>query len=93
MKIDEREALKAGLDASRIDPFGEWQYLLIVLLSILIVLTLVLPKIYLRHTIYYKSRSLDRLTTQYATLKEEQALLKRPLEQLKAKNQVLDTLF
>ncbi len=75
------------------DPTADWQFLLLVIISVFIVLLLFLPKIYLRNTIYYESRKIDRLENQYAALREENRLLSRKVEALKVKNQILDTIY
>ena len=54
---------------------------------------LLFPKIYLQNTIYYKSRDIATLQREYETLKEENRVIKRRVEAMKFKNQVLDTLF
>jgi len=89
---DKQELIEA-LDASRLDPVAEWEFLFIVIISIMIILMLTLPKIYLRNSIYYESRAIDRLETQYEALIEENKLLSRKVEEMKVKNQILDTLF
>ena len=75
------------------DGTADWQFLLLVIISTAIALLLLLPKIYLRNTIYYESRAIDRLQTQYGALLEENKLLSRKVEGLKVKNQILDTIF
>jgi len=92
VKNDKQELIEA-LDASPYDPVAEWEFLFIVIISIMIILMLTLPKIYLRNSIYYESRAIDRLETQYEALVEENKLLSRKVEELKVKNQILDTLF
>jgi cell division protein FtsB len=54
---------------------------------------LLFPKIYLQNTIYYESRDIATLQREYETLKEENRVIKRRVEAMKFKNQVLDTLF
>ncbi|UFS63440.1 hypothetical protein LOH54_04750 [Sulfurimonas sp. HSL-3221] len=58
-----------------------------------IVWMLLFPKIYLQNSIYYKSRDIATMQREYETLKEENLVIKRRVEALKFKNQVLDTLF
>ncbi len=62
----------------------------LVLFSVFLV---ILPKIYLKNEIYYNSRDISKLYNEYNILKEENIMLKRKLEYLKFKNQVLDTIF
>ncbi len=64
-----------------------------VFLVLFTVLIVVLPKIYLKNEIYYKSRDISKLYNEYSILKEEHRVLKQKLEYIKFKNQVLDTIF
>jgi len=89
----EKQNLADQFDDTVYDSTADWQFLLLVIISVLIVLLLFLPKIYLRNSIYYQSRAIDRLETQYSALLEENRLLSRKVEALKVKNQILDTLF
>ncbi|SFP47403.1 hypothetical protein [Hydrogenimonas thermophila] len=93
MPANDKQELIEALDASQHDPVAEWEFLFIVIISIMIILMLTLPKIYLRNSIYYESRAIDRLETQYEALIEENKLLSRKVEEIKVKNQILDTLF
>ena len=70
-----------------------WRFLLSMLLIFGIVWALLFPKIYLQNTIYYKSRDIAVLQREYETLREENRVIKRRVEAMKFKNQVLDTLF
>ena len=67
--------------------------LLAVFGSLILILTLLVPKIYLRDNIYYKSRDLATLEYQHTALMQENIALKQKLQELKFKNQVLDTLY
>ena len=91
--MKEREELADSIDETVYDGTADWQFLLLVIISIFIALLLLLPKIYLRNSIYYESRAIDRLETEYGALLEENKLLSRKVEGLKVKNQILDTLF
>jgi len=66
-------------------------------ISVLILLTLflaaVFPKIYLQNQIYYKSREISKLKREYDALKEENRIIKAKVENIRFKNQILDTLF
>ncbi len=64
-----------------------------VFLVLFSVLFVILPKIYLKNEIYYNSRDISKLYNEYNILKEENIMLKRKLEYIKFKNQVLDTIF
>ncbi len=67
--------------------------LLSIFLVIFTILILILPKIYLKNEIYYKSRDISKLYNEYSILKEENRVLKQKLEYMRFKNQVLDTIF
>ncbi len=54
---------------------------------------LLYPKVYLQNSIYYKSRDIATLQREYETLREENHVIKRKIEAMKFKNQVLDTLY
>jgi hypothetical protein len=51
------------------------------------------PKIYIQQQIYFKSRKISKLQSEYDMLKEENRLISSSVEQIKFKNQILDTLF
>ncbi len=67
--------------------------LLIVLGAMVIILSLYLPKIYLRNNIYYVSRDINVLHDNYISLKEENRFLQQQLEDMKFKNQIMDSLI
>lgn len=67
--------------------------LLSVLLSILFVLVLLFPKIYIQQQIYFISRDISKLKGEYDTLKEENRLISASVESIRFKNRILDTLF
>jgi len=69
------------------------RFLLSMLLVFGIVWMLLFPKIYLQSSIYYKSRDIATMQREYETLKEENLVIKRRVEAMRFKNQVLDTLF
>ncbi len=92
-RVKEKFELADSIDETVYDGTADWQFLFIVIITIFITLLLLLPKIYLRNSIYYESRAIDRLETQYGALLEEHKLLSRKVEGLKVKNQILDTLF
>ncbi len=68
-------------------------YFLYVLLTLSFVCLLLFPKIYIQQQIYYKSREIYKLNSEYKTLKEENRLISASVESIKFKNQILDTLF
>jgi len=67
--------------------------LFIVLSALAISLTIFIPKIYLRNNIYYVSKDINKLNTQYISLKEENRFLKQQLEDALFKNQITDSLI
>jgi len=68
--------------------------ILIAVVSMLSVTLLVItPKIYLRNSIYYKSRNIAQLKYQHSALAEENLVLKQKLQELKFKNQTIDTIY
>ena len=64
-----------------------------VLLLLVVVLVVFFPKIYLRNNIYYVSKDINKLNTQYISLKEENRFLKQQHEDALFKNQIMDSLI
>ena len=58
-----------------------------------LVLILYTPKIYLRNNIYYMSKDINKLYAHYISLKEENRFLGQQLEDMKFKNQIMDSLI
>ncbi|MFK5881162.1 MAG: hypothetical protein QM482_03020 [Sulfurospirillum sp.] len=83
-KIDESINEEKNLD---------FKLLAIVYLSIVVGLLIILPKIYIKNEIYYTSRQISKISSEYSVLKEENRFLKQKVEYIKFKNQVLDTVF
>ena len=71
----------------------DFAYLLSVLLAITFVGVLFFPKIYIQQQIYFKSRDISKLKSEYDILKEENKLISTSVESIKFKNQILDTMF
>jgi cell division protein FtsL len=67
--------------------------LLITYLIIVAVLAIFIPKIYVRNNIYFTSKDIDELYTEYLLLKEENNVLKAKLESLRFHNQIDDILL
>ncbi len=61
----------------------------IVILSMILVLCIVIPNIYIKNKIYYISRDIGKLYDQHVVLQEENRELMRKIEALQFKNQVL----
>lgn len=71
----------------------DFTYLLFFMLGIVLVLSILFPKVYLTQQIYFKSREISKLKSEYDTLKEEKRVIGASVEAIRYKNQVLDTLF
>lgn len=67
--------------------------LIFVLLSMLVTFSVVLPGIYIKNKIYYISRDIGKLYEQHTVLKEENRELRRKIEKIQFKNQILDSIF
>ena len=52
-----------------------------------------LPRICVKNNIYYVSKDINRLYSQYISLNEENIFLAKQLEEIKFKNQVLDSMI
>ena len=68
-------------------------FFLYVLLILILVCIFAFPKIYIQQQIYFKSREIAKLQSEYDTLKEENRLISASVESIRFKNQILDTLF
>lgn len=67
---------------------------LIIVFSILFFAIIVyFPKIYLRSNIYYVSKDVNKLYAHYISLQEENRFLSQQLEDMKFKNQIIDSLL
>ncbi len=71
----------------------EFKFLMLVYLTMLVAFLIILPKIYIKNQIYYISRDISKLHSQYEVLSEENRILKQKLESIRFKNQVLDSVF
>jgi len=67
--------------------------LTLVLSLLVIALVLFTPKIFLRNNIYYVSKDINKLYAHYISLKEENRFLGQQLEDMKFKNQIMDSLI
>ncbi|MCF6339970.1 MAG: hypothetical protein L3J10_04350 [Sulfurimonas sp.] len=68
-------------------------HLVYILLSMMLVIAIVFPKIYIQQQIYFTSRDISKLKSEYDTLKEENRVINSSVESIRYKNQILDTLF
>ena len=83
-KVDEVLSPKKKLDLT---------YLFFLLSGLVLTLGILFPKIYLTQQIYFKSRDISKLKSEYDTLKEENKVIGASVEAIRYKNQVLDTMF
>lgn len=67
--------------------------LIIVFAILFFALCLYFPKIYLRNNIYYTSKDINKLYAHYISLQEENTFLSQQLEDMKFKNQIIDSLL
>ena len=67
--------------------------LILVFVFLIVSLILFTPKIFLRNNIYYISKDINKLYAHYISLKEENRFLRQQLEDMKFKNQVMDSLI
>lgn len=67
--------------------------LIIVMFALIIAVILFFPKIYLRNNIYYISKDINKLHAHYISLQEENKFLAQQLEDMKFKNQIIDSLL
>ncbi|BAF70138.1 hypothetical protein [Nitratiruptor sp. SB155-2] len=94
MKSEEKkELLKSFEEAEYEQSLLDLKDLILTFLVIAIIFALIFPKIYISNQIYYKSRKINKLLDDYEILKEEHRLLQQKLEQIRFKNQVLDSIF
>ncbi len=89
-KIELLDEVESVLSPKKQLDFG---YLLYVLLTLSFICLMLFPKIYIQQQIYYKSRDISKLNSEYKTLKEENRLISASVESIRFKNQILDTLF
>ncbi len=68
-------------------------YFLFIILMMILVAMFAFPKIYIQQQIYFKSRDISKLKSEYDTLKAENKIISASVESIKFKNQILDTLF
>jgi len=67
--------------------------LIFVLGVLFIALFLYIPKIYISNNIYYTSKEINRLYSHYISLNEENIFISKQLEDMRFKNQVIDSLL
>tara|TARA_B100001063_G_scaffold207006_1_gene202666 strand:- start:11824 stop:12081 length:258 start_codon:yes stop_codon:yes gene_type:complete len=67
--------------------------LIIVFTIFFFAIALYFPKIYFRNNIYYISKDINKLYSHYISLQEENKFLAQQLEDMKFKNQIIDSLL
>jgi len=75
------------------DYFNSVNSLIIIFGVLFLALIIWMPKIYLQNNIYYISKNINKLYSQYISLKEENKFLEQQLEKMKYKNQIMDSLI
>ena len=68
-------------------------FLLQALLVIFMILLFVFPRLYLQHEIYYKSRKIARLQSQYRNLQAQHFIISNKVEVMTFHNQITNTIF
>ncbi len=68
-------------------------YFIYILLLMILTAMFAFPKIYIQQQIYFKSRDISKLKSEYDTLKAENKIISASVESIRFKNQILDTLF
>ena len=92
--MDDKNQLLDQYDAEqRIERNLDFRFLILVYMVMFVAFLLILPKIYIKNQIYYMSRDINKLYGEYSILKEENRVLKQNLENIRFKNQILDTIY
>lgn len=92
--MDDKNQLLDQYDAEqKVEKNIDFRFLLLVYMVMFVAFLLILPKIYIKNQIYYMSRDINKLYGEYSILKEENRVLKQNLENIRFKNQILDTIY
>ena len=92
--MDDKIELLEEYDAEgRVEKNLDFRFLMLVYMVIFVAFLLILPKIYIKNQIYYMSRDIHKLYSEYSILSEENRVLKQNLENMRFKNQILDTMY
>ncbi len=92
--MDDKNELLEEYDAeSKIEHNLDFRFLMLVYMTIFVAFLIILPKIYIKNQIYYMSRDINKLYSEYSILSEENRVLKQNLENMRFKNQILDTMY
>ena len=91
--MDDKNKLLDEYDAQqKIEHNLDFRFLVLVYMIITVAFLLILPKIYIKNKIYYMSRDIHKLYSEYSILNEENRVLKQNLENIRFKNQIIDTM-
>ena len=92
--MDDKNELLEEYDAQlKVEKNLDFRFLLLVYMAMFVAFLVILPKIYIKNQIYYMSRDISKLYGEYSILKEENRVLKQNLENIRFKNQILDTIY
>ena len=92
--MDGKNDLLEQYDAEqKIEKNLDFRFLLLVYMVMFVAFLVILPKIYIKNQIYYMSRDINKHYGEYSILKEENRVLKQNLENIRFKNQILDTIY
>ncbi|WNY99156.1 hypothetical protein SUSP_001574 [Sulfurospirillum sp. 'SP'] len=90
---DKNELLEQYDAEQKVEKNLDFRFLLLVYMAMFVAFLVILPKIYIKNQIYYMSRDISKLYGEYSILKEENRVLKQNLENIRFKNQILDTIY
>jgi len=85
--------LFSGIEHKKSSKNIEFRYLLSVIGVIILIGMITFPKIYIQQQIYFKSREITKLKSEYDILKEEHKIISASVEKMKFKDNILDTMF
>ncbi len=71
----------------------DFKTLLLVYLALSVAFLILLPKVYIKNQIYYISRDISKLYSEYSILEEENRYLNQKLESIRFKNQIIDSVL
>lgn len=92
--MDDKNELLEEYDAQlKVEKNLDFRFLMLVYMVMFVAFLLILPKIYIKNQIYYMSRDIHKLYSEYSILSEENRVLKQNLENMRFKNQILDTMY
>jgi len=92
--MDDKNELLDEYDAQqKVEKNLDFRFLMLVYMVMFVAFLLILPKIYIKNQIYYMSRDIHKLYSEYSILNEENRVLKQNLENIRFKNQILDTIY